>query len=170
MKEDLIKKLKTAGLLSKQDVDLGNVCTGSFALNKVISGSYNKGIPIGAITQFHGESSTAKTVFATHILREAQSKGYYTILIDSENAFNAKFSTKLGLDPEKLVYAAPETLEDCFQVIFDTIMEIRESDKTTPIVIAYDSLAVSPSKAEYDDKTFEGNNMIGAIRAKATGA
>lgn len=168
--KELLKTLKTAGYLSDQEVDLGNVPTGSYALNRIISGKYSKGIPIGAITQFHGEASTAKTVFATHILREAQALGYYCMLVDSENAYNSQFASKLGIDPSKLIYAAPETLEDCFQIIYDTIMEIRAEDKTTPIVIAYDSLAVSPSKAEYDDKTFEGNNMVGAIRAKATGA
>jgi hypothetical protein len=32
----------------------------------------------------------------------------------------------------------------------ETINSIREADPDTPIVIAYDSIAVSPSKAEYD--------------------
>ena len=122
------------------------------------------------ITQFHGEASTAKTVFATHILKEAQAKGYYSMLVDSENAYNPEFAEHLGLDPEKLIYAAPETLEDCFQVIEDTISAIRESDTETPIVVAYDSIAVSPSKAEYEAENYEGNNMQGAIRAKSTGA
>ena len=170
MNQEVLKKLRTAGLLSNEVKDLGDVPTGSYALNKVISGDYNKGIPIGMITQFHGESSTAKTVFATHILKEAQVKGYYTMLIDSENAYNADFAAHLGLDPDKLLYAAPHTLEDCFNTIQETIMEIRETDKDTPIVIAYDSIAVSPSKAEFEAEGFDGNNMVGAIRAKSTGA
>ena len=165
-----MERLKNAGLLSEQVRDLGFVSTGSYALNKIISGDYMRGVPIGMITQFHGESSTAKTVFATHILKEAQAAGNYAMLVDSENAYNAEFAKHLGLDPEKLIYAAPETLEDSFQVIHDTIMEIRQTDKDTPIVIAYDSIAVSPSKAEYEAESFDGNNMQGAIRAKSTGA
>lgn len=151
-------------------MDLGFVSTGMYALNKVISGDYTKGIPIGMITQFHGEASTAKTVFATHILKDAQAKGYYTMLVDSENAYNPEFAKSLGIDPEKLIYAAPETLEDCFQVIEDTILAIRETDSETPIVVAYDSIAVSPSKAEYEAEGYDGNNMQGAVRAKSTGA
>ena len=170
MNNDVIKRLKNAGLLSDQDHDLGFVSTGSYALNKVISGDYMKGIPIGQISQFHGESSTAKTVFATHILKEAQSKGYYSMLLDSENAYNPTFARTLGLDPERLIYSTPETLEDSFQVMEETILSIREEDKSTPIVIAYDSIAVSPSKVEYDAENYDGNNMQGAIRAKATGA
>ena len=170
MEQAVLKRLKNAGLLSEQSPDLGFVSTGSYALNKVISGDYTKGIPVGMITQFHGEASTAKTVFATHILKEAQAKGYYSMLVDSENAYNPEFAEHLGLDPEKLIYSAPETLEDCFQVIEDTISAIRESDTETPIVVAYDSIAVSPSKAEYEAENYEGNNMQGAIRAKSTGA
>lgn len=169
MNVDVISRLKNAGLLSEQVQSYGFVSTGSYALNKVISGDYFGGIPVGYITQFFGEASTAKTVFATHILKDAQSKGYYSMLVDSENAYNSDFARKLGLDPEKLIYAAPDTLEDCFQVIEDTIKTIRESDPDTPIVVAYDSIAVSPAKAEFEDSSYEGNNMEGAIRAKTAG-
>ena len=170
MDSAVFKRLKNAGLLSEQVPDLGFVGTGNYALNKIISGSYNKGIPIGMITQFHGEASTAKTVFGTHILKEAQSKNYYSMMVDSENAYNPEFASHLGIDPKKLIYAAPETLEECFQVIEDTILSIRETDKETPIVVVYDSIAVSPSKVEYEAENYDGNNMQGAIRAKATGA
>ena len=170
MKTDVFKRLKSAGLLSEQVPDLGFVGTGSYALNKIISGNYTKGIPIGMITQFMGEASTAKTVFGTHILREAQSKDYYSMMVDSENAYNPEFASHLGIDPKKLIYATPETLEDCFQVIEDTILEIRKTDTETPIVVVYDSIAVSPSKSEYDAESYVGNNMQGAIRAKTTGA
>ena len=166
----VLARLKNAGLLSEQAPDLGFVGTGNYALNKIISGDYTKGIPIGMITQFIGESSTAKTVFGTHILKEAQAKGYYSMMVDSENAYNPKFAEHLGIDPKTLIYSAPETLEDCFQVIQDTIMEIRQVDKDTPIVVVYDSIAVSPSKSEYEAETYDGNNMVGAIRAKSTGA
>jgi recombination protein RecA len=170
MDNAVLKRLKNAGLLSEQVPDMGFVPTGSYALNKIISGDFTKGIPVGMITQFHGEASTAKTVFATHILKEAQAKDYYTMLVDSENAYNPEFATHLGIDPKKLIYSTPETLEECFQVIEDTILAIRETDKDTPIVVAYDSIAVSPSKAEYEAENYEGNNMQGAIRAKSTGA
>jgi len=170
MDQAVLKRLKNAGLLSEQVPDLGFVSTGNYALNKIISGDYTKGIPIGMITQFHGEASTAKTVFATHILKEAQVKGYYSILVDSENAYNSEFAQSLGIDPKKLIYSAPETLEDSFQVLEDTILAIRETDPDTPIVAAYDSIAVSPSKAEYEADSYDGNNMQGAVRAKSTGA
>lgn len=169
MNADVISRLKNAGLLSEQVESYGFVSTGSYALNKVISGDYFGGVPVGYITQFFGAASTAKTVFATHILKDAQSKGFYSMLIDSENAYNPSFARKLGLDPDKLIYSAPDTLEDCFQAAEDTIKAIRETDPDTPIVIAYDSIAVSPAKSEFEDESYDGNNMEGAQRAKTAG-
>tara|TARA_B100000900_G_scaffold322057_1_gene281376 strand:+ start:127 stop:1104 length:978 start_codon:yes stop_codon:yes gene_type:complete len=170
MNKDVLAKLKNASMLSEQELTPDLISTGSYALNKIISGKYNGGVPIGMITQFIGQASTAKTVFGTHILREAQRKGYYSIIIDSENAYSPKFAVTLGIDPEKLIYAAPPTVEDCFDTIQKTIEAIREEDTDTPIVVFYDSLAVSPSKAEMDSEGYEGNNMQGAVRAKTIGA
>jgi len=170
MNTDVILKLKNASMLSEQELTPELISTGSYALNKVISGKYNGGVPIGMITQFIGEASTAKTVFGTHILREAQRKGYHTLIIDSENAYNPTFARALGIDPEKLIYAAPETVEECFDTIEKIINSIRTEDPSTPIVVFYDSLAVSPSKAEMDAEGYEGNNMQGATRAKMIGA
>ena len=171
--DDIIKRLKGARPLSEAVLDLGNVPTGSYALNRIISGEYTKGIPIGAITEFCGNSSTGKTVFITHLIREAQQQSFYTIMVDSENAYNSKFAESLGVDPEKLIYCAPETLEDCFETMESLVEEIREKDKDTPIVIAYDSIAVSPIREEFKDGengSFDSHNMIGAMRAKLQGA
>ena len=170
MNTDVILKLKNASMLSEQDLTPELISTGSYALNKIISGKYNGGVPIGMITQFIGQASTAKTVFGTHILREAQRKGYHSVIIDSENAYSPKFAVSLGINPEKLIYAAPPTVEECFDTIEKIINSIRTEDPNTPIVVFYDSLAVSPSKAEMDSEGYEGNNMQGATRAKTIGA
>lgn len=169
MATDIIDKLKGVGLLSDEPPDNIFVPTGSFALNKVISGDYLKGIPVGRITQFIGESSTAKTLFLTSILIEAQKLGYYTALVDSENAFSAEFARLLGLDPDKLAYSSKATLEDCFSTIETIIKQIREHDQETPIVIGYDSIAVSPLEKELDEE-YVPSQILGAQRANFTGA
>ena len=163
--------LKELGLLSEALGDTHYIPTGSYALNKVISGSYTKGVPTGYITEFYGHSSTAKTVFVTHILREAQKLGYFAALIDSENTYSAEFASVLGLDPEKLIYDNPETLEACFDRMEEIVLTIRKSNKKTPIVIGYDSLPVSPIKKELEESYAKSadNNMLGAMRAAAMG-
>jgi protein RecA len=177
MKQELINRLKGAVTLNEVS-NLKFISTGSYALNYVISGDYKKGVPIGAITQLRGSSSTGKTLFATTIIKEAQRLGYYTKLLDAENAFSREFALKLGIDPNSLLYSTPETVEEAFDDLETTIKAIREEDKETPIVIVLDSLAVLPSKEEFLEQkdidkgksNFETNPMDGALRAKVVGS
>jgi len=169
--DDICKELDGASLLADESQVYGFVDSGSLALNKIISGDYNGGYPIGAITEIYGESSTAKTVFLTHAFIGAQAKGYYTVMVDNEHAYSPSFAEKLGLDPNKLIYAMPETLEGCFDAIEKSILAIRKKDPDTPIVIGYDSIGVSPTRKEMDEsQTAGGDNMTGALRAKIAGA
>lgn len=176
MNKEILDKLK--GNKTLDDLPLNElISTGSYALNRIISGDYKVGCPIGAILQLRGESSTGKTLFATAILKEAQKLGYFTKLIDAENSFNKVFAESLGIDAGNLLYSAPETLEEAFQDVEDTVTSIRALDKKTPIVIAIDSLAVLPIEKElHDPKAKEGDNKYtiketdGAIRAKIMGA
>jgi len=167
--DDICKRLDGAALLSEEDQVHGFVDSGSYALNKILSGKYDGGYPIGAITEIYGESSTAKTVFLTHAFVGAQEKGYYTVMIDNEHAYSPAFAKTLGVDPEKLIYLMPETMEDCFEAIENAITVIRETDKDTPIIIGYDSIGVSPTRKEMDDTFGKNSEMGGALRAKVAG-
>lgn len=169
MVKNLLGELKGLNLLSDME-ETELLSTGVYALNRIASGKYNGGINIGGFVQFIGLASTAKTVFATSILAQAQKAGYHTVLIDAENSFSPDFSRIFGLDPENLYYAAPDSIEDCFSTMETTIKAIREKDPKTPIIITYDSLAVSPCKKELTAENFDSDNMIGALRAKVTGA
>ena len=166
---DIIKRLEGFGMLSEELPNLGHVPTGSYAMNRVISGNYTEGIPLGMMTQFYGESSTAKTVFVTHILKEAQAKGYWTLLLDSEFSYDKEFAEALGIDVDKLHYHSPQTVEDCFETMEEYISKVRAQDTDTPIVIGYDSIAVSPIRTEAESEDYQGHNMIGAMRAKKIG-
>jgi len=167
--DDICKRLDGAALLSEEDQIHGFVDSGSYALNKVLSGKYTGGYPIGAITEIYGESSTAKTVFLTHAFVGAQARGYYTVMIDNEHAYSPSFAKTLGVDPDKLIYLMPETMEECFLAIENVIRVIREKDKDTPILIGYDSIGVSPTKKEMDDDFGKNSEMAGALRAKVAG-
>jgi len=167
--EDICKELDTASILSKESQVFGFVDSGSYALNKVISGDYKGGYPIGSITEIYGESSTAKTVFLTHAFIGAQKLGYYSVMIDNEHAYSASFAEKLGLDPDKLIYAQPESLEDCFETIEKVIKAIRAKDLDTPILIGYDSIGVSPTRKELAGTISDQSEMTGALRAKVAG-
>ena len=167
--DDICKRLDGANLLSEEGQVFGYVDSGSYALNKIISGKYDGGFPIGGITEIYGESSTAKTVFLTHAFVGAQKKGYYTVMVDNEHAYSPSFANILGVDSEKLIYTTPETMEGCFEAIEKSILAIREHDKDTPIVIGYDSIGVSPTRKEMDGELGANGEISGALRAKVAG-
>jgi recombination protein RecA len=167
--DDICKELESASILSKESQVFGYVDSGSYALNKVISGAYNGGYPIGSITEIYGESSSAKTVFLTHAFIGAQREGFYTVMVDNEHAYSPSFAETLGLDASKLIYAEPECLEDCFEFIEKSIKAIRKKDADTPILIGYDSIGTSPTRKEMDDDFGKNSEMGGALRAKVAG-
>jgi len=169
MNIDVIKKLKNAGCLSDQVLDLGYVSTGSYALNEVITGDFTKGIPFGGITQFKGDSSTAKTVFLSNVLAQAQKEGYYTIIDDAENAYSTEFAKINNVNPDELIYTNSTCLEEAFDNMEKTILAIREIDKDTPIVAGIDSLPVLPSRKELEADDYDQSPVDGALRAKITG-
>ena len=167
--KEILKALKKAGTLSEQVPNLGFVDTGSVAINEVITGRLDGGVPIGGITQFKGESSTAKTIFLTHVLRGAQEKGYFAVLDDTENAYSQDFAKSLGIDPDNLIYSSSRCIEDAFDNVEKTIRAIRATDSDTPIVYGLDSIAVLPTRRELESEDYEQTPMDGAIRAKVTG-
>ena len=82
------------------------VSTGSFALNYLISGDFNKGVPLGKVTVFAGESGAGKSYFAAgNIVKSAQDQGIFVVLIDTENALDEAWLHALGVDTseEKLL-------------------------------------------------------------------
>jgi recombination protein RecA len=167
--DDICKQLDNASVLSDESQIYGYVDSGSYSLNKVISGDYNGGYPIGSITEIYGESSSAKTVFLTHAFIGAQKQGYHTVMVDNEHAYSPSFAETLGLDSKKLIYAQPETLEGCFETIEKVILAIRKKDADTPILIGYDSIGTSPTRKEMDDEFGKNSEMGGALRAKVAG-
>ena len=169
MNQDILDRLTSAGLLSEQIEDLGNVPTGSYALNRIISGKYTDGFSVGGIHEIFGESSTGKTVFITHCFAEAQKKGYHTVMIDNEFAYNTAFAAKMGVTPEEVIYCSPDTLEECFAQMEEIIDAIRLTDPHTPIVIGFDSIGTATTQKEMDEDYTEENNMGGAMRAKIAG-
>ena len=51
LNREILDKLKNPQTLQETETSLGWISTGSLALNRIISGNYDQGIPVGAITQ-----------------------------------------------------------------------------------------------------------------------
>ena len=77
------------------------ISTGNYALNYLISGDFNKGVPLGKVTVLAGESGSGKSFLESgNLVRNAQKEGIYVILIDSENALDQSWLEALGVDTD----------------------------------------------------------------------
>lgn len=167
---DLFEKLRKLGVVSTEEVTKTFVHSGSYALNKVIGGAYNKGYPIPGIVEISGESSSGKTVLLAHLFREAQKLGYYCKLEDAEQTWSADFAENFGVNRDKLLVNSNfDSLEGAFESIDKTISTIREEDAQTPIVVGLDSLPVLPTRKELEADDYTVGETMGMIRAKAVG-
>ena len=114
--------------------------TGSLALNAIISGSMYKGIPVGRVVQFAGESMTGKTFFIQKIIANAQKMGKTVIVFDSENAIEGESAKKFGIDPTKVKYFSVTTIEQTRNKIFQILSKAAEVGAIGEFVIIIDSL------------------------------
>jgi len=153
---DIFESLKEevgGEILGNLDAAKYFVDTGNLSINYSCSGKFiNGGIPSGRLTEIYGPSASSKSLIGANILYGCQKLGGVPVLLDTENAVNPDFMSRVShVDVNKIVRFTPETLEDCFMKIHKTIEHIRKHEeyKDKPIVIVYDSISVSPSAREF---------------------
>lgn len=150
------------------------VSTGNYTLNKLISGDFNKGIPLGKVTMFAGESGAGKSFIASgNLVRDAQSQGIYVVLIDSENALDENWLHALGVETteDKLLKMNMAMIDDVAKVIGDFVNDYRSDyadlpDEERPkVLFVVDSLGMLMSPTEL--KQFQDGDMKGDMGRKA---
>ena len=107
------------------------ISTGNFALNYLISGDFNKGIPLGKVTVFAGESGAGKSYICSgNIVKNAQDQGIFVVLIDTENALDELWLHNLGVDTSdsKLLKLNMAMIDD----VAKTISTFMQDYKTLP--------------------------------------
>lgn len=124
-------------------------------LNKILG----NGFPSGKITEIFGYSSGGKTTLAQYFIAQANKQGCLSVYIDGEYSLEKKRAKQLGLDFEKILYHTPETLEEAYNFIIDTLELLQEKAPNKPVLILMDSLAAFPS--EHDLKGEIGETRVG---------
>ena len=112
------------------------ISTGSYALNYLISGDFHKGVPLGKVTVFAGESGAGKSFICSgNLVKNAQAQGIYPILIDTENALDEKWLHALGVDtsPDKLLKLNMAMIDDVAKTITEFIAEYKTLIPPLPI-------------------------------------
>jgi recombination protein RecA len=127
--------------------------TGNYALNRIISGSFYKGIPQGRITNLSGSSGSGKSMMGANILKAAQQAGAYCLVVDSENALDDEFMTKIGVNvKEGYKYISVTTIPQVINVVSSFLKKYKDSvgeDKEAPqVFILIDSLDMLMTETE----------------------
>src|SRR6056300_1919599 len=104
------------------------VSTGNYCLNKLISGDFYKGVPLGKVTVLAGESGAGKSYIAAgNIVKNAQDQGIFVVLIDTENALDEKWLQALGVDTDesKLLRLSMSMIDDVAKTISEFMKDYR---------------------------------------------
>ena len=145
------------------------ISTGNYALNYLVSGDFNKGIPLGKVTVFAGESGAGKSYICSgNLVRHAQQQGIFVVLVDTENALDEKWLHDLGVDTseEKLLKLNLAMIDD----VAKTIHEFMKEYKTLPkeecpkVLFVIDSLGMLLTPTDINQ--FEAGDLKGDMGRK----
>tara|TARA_B100000941_G_scaffold285253_1_gene257027 strand:- start:1549 stop:2610 length:1062 start_codon:yes stop_codon:yes gene_type:complete len=150
------------------------VSTGNYCLNYLISGDFNKGIPLGRVTMLAGESGSGKSLIASgNLIRNAQQQGIFCVALDSENALHEDWLQALGVDTsaDKLLRINVAMVDDVAKIISEFVSnyakeyESKEESERPKILFVIDSLGMLLTPTDRDQ--FEKGDMKGDLGRKA---
>jgi RecA/RadA recombinase len=145
------------------------ISTGSYALNYLISGDFHKGVPLGKVTVFAGESGAGKSYFCSgNIVKHAQDQGIFVVLIDSENALDESWLQALDVDTseEKLLKLNMSMIDDVAKTVSTFVADYKampEEDRPK-VLFVVDSLGMLLTPTDVDQ--FNKGDMKGDMGRK----
>jgi recombination protein RecA len=145
------------------------ISTGNYALNYLISGDFFKGVPLGKVTVFAGESGAGKSYICSgNIIKHAQEQGIYVILIDTENALDKAWLEALGVDisEDKLLKLNMAMIDDVAKTINEFMTEYKAMDATErpKVLFVIDSLGMLLTPTDVNQ--FEAGDLKGDMGRK----
>jgi len=169
-RKSITKSIQGLGLGFNDPTDW--ISTGNYALNYLISGDFNKGIPLGKVSVLAGESGAGKSYIASgNIIKNAQAQGIYVILIDTENALDESWLQALGVDTDekKLLKLSLSMVDDVAKTISEFMKGYREEnadnrENAPKILFVIDSLGMLLTPTDVNQ--FEAGEMKGDLGRK----
>jgi recombination protein RecA len=145
------------------------ISTGNYALNYLISGDFNRGIPLGKVTVFAGDSGAGKSYICSgNIVKHAQEQGIFVVLIDSENALDEDWLKALGVDTSdsKLLKLSMAMIDDVAKTISTFMSDYKAlPDGERPkVLFVIDSLGMLLTPTDVNQ--FESGEMKGDLGRK----
>jgi RecA/RadA recombinase len=145
------------------------ISTGNYALNYLISGDFYKGVPLGKVTVFAGESGAGKSYICSgNIIKAAQEQGIFVVLVDSENALDEKWLIDLGVNTseDKLLKLNMAMIDDVAKTISEFMKEykVMPEDDRPKVLFVIDSLGMLLTPTDVNQ--FEAGEMKGDMGRK----
>ena len=143
------------------------ISTGNYTLNYLISGDFNRGVPLGKVTVFAGESGAGKSFICSgNLVRNAQQQGIYVILIDTENALDKDWLEALGVDTseDKLLKLNMAMIDDVAKTINEFMKEYKEMTERPKVLFVIDSLGMMLTPTDVNQ--FEAGDLKGDMGRK----
>lgn len=145
------------------------ISTGNYALNYLVSGDFHKGIPLGKVTVFAGESGAGKSYICSgNLVRHAQAAGIFVVLIDSENALDEDWLKALGVDTSesKLLKLNMAMIDDVAKTINTFMSDYRALplEDRPKVLFVIDSLGMLLTPTDVNQ--FEAGDLKGDLGRK----
>jgi recombination protein RecA len=149
------------------------ISTGNYALNYCISSDFKKGVPLGKVTMFAGQSGAGKSFICSgNMVRHAQQQGIFVVLIDTENALDEKWLKALGVDTsdDKLLKVNMAMIDDVAKLMSDFMKDYKsrfdnvDEDERPKILFVLDSLGMLLTPTDVNQ--FESGDLKGDMGRK----
>ena len=145
------------------------ISTGNYTLNYLISGDFFKGVPMGKVTVFAGESGAGKSYICSgNLVRHAQEQGIYVVLIDSENALDEAWLHALGVNTgeDKLLKLNMAMIDDVAMTITKFVADYKAmAEESRPkVLFVIDSLGMLLTPTDVNQ--FQAGDMKGDMGRK----
>lgn len=105
--------------------------SGSFAINRVLTGDIHKGFPVGRISTLFGLSQSGKSLIAAHAIMNALKNNQVDVvyIFDSEGGTLVDFFKKEGIDLKKINHIPVASIEQCsvkMLQVYDELVKARQ--------------------------------------------
>jgi recombination protein RecA len=145
------------------------ISTGNYALNYLISGAFDRGVPLGKVTVFAGESGAGKSFICSgNLIRHAQQQDIYPILIDTENALDEDWLKALGVDTSegKLLKLNMAMIDDVAKMISEFVKEYKTipEESRPKVIFVLDSLGMLLTPTDVNQ--FDAGDLKGDLGRK----
>lgn len=123
------------------------VPTGITPVDKYVIGC--GGLPVGRITEMYSEEGVGKTSLALQVCAHTQKRGGVALLQETEDALSEERARLFDIDEDELLLLVPDYLEMALMQQETALKSLP--DGLPPSVLAWDSIAATPTKKEWSD-------------------